>query len=1179
MKKGLRVLFFFALLLVLVACGDREIPTFDDILDQTVDVGSEPTNWETLIENLSDNESSVDALEIQVDDNVDYDVPGTYTVTITVTDENDNTASFTFNVTVEDNVKPVITLNGDAAVSIVAGESFTDPGATYSDNVDGTGSATVSGNVNTAVAGSYTLTYSYTDTSGNAADAVTRTVTVIPVDTQAPTITLNGEATLNVEAGSTFTDPGATFSDNLDGTGNALVQGSVDTSALGSYTLTYTYTDNQGNAATPVTRTVNVVDTTAPVITVTDATLTIEVGSTFTAPTATASDNLDSDASVAATGTVDANTVGSYTLTYTHSDSEGNAATAVTVTVNVVDTTAPVITLNGEATITVEAGSIYSELGATATDNYDASATVSITGTVDTTALGAYTVTYTSTDASGNVESITRTVNVVDTTAPTITVSGGLSVTVQINEAFTTPEATFSDNLDATGTVTSSGTVDTATVGTYTITYTATDASGNTNTVDLIVTVSDTPPRLAQYAPEDDSTFGISRYYKFGTIEAFLLMYDAKTLLVIFDGQEVIGEMEFGIEPMGPDSAFPTEPVFEDLFAISVNGLLIQAIDFNNGNQVSIVYNLNTKQVDESLPAGYVNWYATGPNQGPTSYLTEFEGYYYIVKTGDDRGLYTFNADLTLTQNVIFPRDYNNVYFQYKDDTYTMIEVSSHGETYYQGVILLETATNEILQTYDNWVQRYLLGDNFVISYYDNTQSNNRQVLQVWSSPTEMTSEYVENLYFFLEETTSDEYVPINKATALATTFNDNVNQERQVRIYDETFTRVALHTYGSYSWSLEQVGDYIVVLDRDVSTNEYFIRAFKNDGSDELILDDFGMTTTYQNVSTIYLSTDQGGMDAQPFNYLYVVQGWDDNSDNSFYKAFYFEDGAIQIFDLPGALSNNGMNYFVDDYSKMVLSSYESEWDSMNSTYSNTLLTAHIYDFETETLMSTSALDLGVYIGNTNKNFAYTDGYVLFTFGADDSYSTIKHFVLYDMSEGTLEMGSLETPVNQSYINNFSVEGDVVTISFNSTALITSLSDFGTFTEGEPTYGGGGSVFDIPDILNTDDLLLEMEFGEMGPTLVITLNGTEILSVDVSNTSYQVYVYDVEGTENDTIFIGFRQAGYVIDLFDPGFTEYYGVITSAGFLTLDDNYNESFDALPVDSSMYFNIYEYYVYN
>ena len=943
MKKGLRVLFFFALLLVLVACGDREIPTFDDILDQTIDVGSEPTNWESLIENLSDNESSVDSLDIQVDDNVNYDVPGTYTVTITVTDENDNKASITFNVTVEDNEKPVVALNGLATMTVTEGDTFTDPGATFTDNVDGTGTASVTGTVDMSTPGTYTLTYGYTDTAGNQADSVTRSVVVEPRDTVAPVVTLVGDETITIQLGDTFTDPGAIYSDNLDGTGNAM-----------------------------------------------------------------------------ASGTVDVNTVGSYTITYTATDSSGNSA------------------------------------------------------------------------------SVTRT-----------------------------------------------------------------------------VVVSDTPPRLAQYAPEDDSTFGISNYYKFGNIEAFLLIYDAKTLLVIFDGQEVLGEMEFGIEPMGPDSAFPTEPVFENLFAISVNGLLIQARDFDNGNQVSIVYNLNTKEVDESLPEGYVNWYATGPNQGPTSYLTEFEGYFYIVKNGEDRGLYTFNADLTLTKNVTFDRDYNDVYFQYKDDIYTMIEVSSYGESYYQGAILLETATNEILQTYDNWVQRYLLGNKLILSYYDNST----RVLQVWSSPTEMVSQYVDNLYFFFEETTSDEFVPINKATALATTFSDNVNNERQVRIYDETFTRVALHTYSSYSWSLEQVGDYIVVLDRDISTNEYFIRAFKNDGSDELIIDDFGMTTTYQNVSTISFSTYQGGMGAQPFQYLYVVQGWDDNVDNSTYKAFYFEDGAIKLIDLPGALSNNGMNYFVDDYSKMVLSSYESEWDSMNSTYSNTLLTAHVYDFETETFMSTSALDLGVYIGNTNRNFAYTDGYVLFTFGADDSYSTIKHFVLYDMSEGTLEMGSLETPLNQSYINNFSVDGDVVTISFNSTALITSVSDFGTFTEGEPNYGNSGSVFDIPDILNTDDLLLEMEFGEMGPTLVITLNGTEILSVDVSNTSYQVYVYDVEGTENDTIFIGFKQAGYVIDLFDPGFTEYYGVITSAGFLTLDDNYNESFDVLPVDSSMYIDIYQYYVFN
>ena len=82
------------------------------------------------------------------------------------------------------------------------------------------------------------------------------------------------------------------------------------------------------------------------------------------------------------TGTVDTDTVGSYTLTYTSTDASGNAGTA-TRTVNVVDTTAPVVTVTGDATVTVELGATYTDAGATATD---ASGTVTVvtTGTVDT---------------------------------------------------------------------------------------------------------------------------------------------------------------------------------------------------------------------------------------------------------------------------------------------------------------------------------------------------------------------------------------------------------------------------------------------------------------------------------------------------------------------------------------------------------------------------------------------------------------------------------------------------------------------------------------------------------------------------------------------------------------------------------------------------------------------------
>ena len=1181
MKKGLRLLFIFALLITLVACGDREIPTFDDILNQTVDVGSDAQNWEDLLENLADNETPVEALVIEVDDNVNYDVPGTYNVTITVTDESDNVASIVFTVTVVDNVKPVISLVGQASVSLITGESFTDPGATFTDNVDGTGNATVSGSVNAAVAGTYTLTYSYTDAAGNAADPVTRTVTVIPLDTQNPVITLTGDAVLTVEAGATFTDPGATFSDNLDGTGAAIASGSVDTSALGSYTLTYTYTDAQGNAATPVTRTVNVVDTTAPVITVAQATYTVEVGSTFTLPTATASDNLDADATVTATGTVDASTVGSYTLTYNFTDSEGNAALAVTVTVVVEDTTAPVVTLTGDAAVTLEAGATFTDAGATASDNYDATSTVVVSGTVNNAALGTYTLTYTSTDASGNVGTATRTITVVDTTVPVITVTGGASITVQIGETYTELGATFTDNLDAAGNATvatTSDTVDTATVGTYTITYTVTDSSGNTATATRTVNVSDTPPRLAQYAPTDDSTFGISNYYKFGSIEAFLLSYSDKNLLVIFNGQEVLGDIEFGLEPNGPNS-MPTSPIFNNLYAISENGLLIRSYDMMNNSQISTVFNLNTKQVIDDLPVGYVTWYQTGPNQGPTSNLIDFEGYYYIVESGDDKGLYTFNEDLTLTKHVSFTRDYSDAYIYYSDDTFTLMEVRASGENYYNGTLLLDTQTYQLLQTYDNYVSRNLLGENLVLSYSDYNTPNNSTVIHVWSSPTEMASLNASRIYYFNEES-NEQFTPINEAMSMAILYSDQENQENQVRIYDETFTLLSTTVISQYSWSIEQNGDYIIVLDNDSSFNNSKILLIKNDGSEATTIDDFGLNTTYESVTSKYIETYYGNfggdLNGQPFERFYTVQGWDDDT-NSVYKGFYFENGIMKTFDLPSSILGS-YNYFIDNYTKLFFTSRTSEYDYVNNTNGNTQLTAFIYDLETETLATSPTLDLGFYGGNTGSYFSYQDGYALITFGEDNNYNSTKHFILYDVNANSLQLGSLDTALgNTNYIQNFTIEEDVVTVSFGSVALSTSISNFGdTFTEVTPTFGGGGSsVYEIPNIINEDDLKLEMSFGEMGPTLVITLNGVELLSVSVSNTSYQVYVYDAEGTENDTIFIGFRQLGYVIDLSDPEFTEYYGAVTSGGFLTLDENYNESFDVLQIDLSMFI---EYFLY-
>ena len=362
-----------------------------------------------------------------------------------------------------DIIAPVITVT-PGLDTVDQGVTWTDAGAT----ADTGETVTASGTVDTSTAGSYTITYTVSDASGNTGTA-TRTVTV--VDTTALVITVTSGID-TVEQGATWTDAGAT----ADSGETVTASGTVDTNTTGTYTITYTATDAAGNTGT-ATRTVTVVDTTAPVITVTPGTDTVEQGSTWTDAGATA----DGDETVTVSGTVDTSNGGTYIITYSATDASGNTGTA-TRTVTVVDTTAPVITVTS-GTDTVERLSTWTDAGATA----DGGETVTASGTVDTNTTGTYTITYTATDASGNTGTATRTVTVLDTTAPVITVTSGTD-TVEKGTTWTDAGATA----DAGETVTSSGTVDINTSGTYTITYMAIDAAGNTGTATRTVTVVDT---------------------------------------------------------------------------------------------------------------------------------------------------------------------------------------------------------------------------------------------------------------------------------------------------------------------------------------------------------------------------------------------------------------------------------------------------------------------------------------------------------------------------------------------------------------------------------------------------------------------------------------------------------------------------------------------------------------
>ena len=169
---------------------------------------------------------------------------------------------------------------------------------------------------------------------------------VSAADTLPPDITLLGYTPITTYQGFPYTDAGVTASDVQDGdlSGSVITVDPVDLSTAGSYTITYNVSDAAGNAATEVTRTVNVVTAPAPVITVAGVNpMSLSVGIYDSAyeyqkGRVTATDALGTSLNddIVTNDPVDITTIGSYTITYSVIDAAGNTGEA-TRTVNVYD--------------------------------------------------------------------------------------------------------------------------------------------------------------------------------------------------------------------------------------------------------------------------------------------------------------------------------------------------------------------------------------------------------------------------------------------------------------------------------------------------------------------------------------------------------------------------------------------------------------------------------------------------------------------------------------------------------------------------------------------------------------------------------------------------------------------------------------------------------------------------
>lgn len=231
-----------------------------------------------------------------------------------------------------------------------------------------------------------------------------------------------------------------------------------------------------------------------------ESTVTLEYGQSYEEPGATAvfyGSLLQKEPvqlQVQITGNVDTTKLGSYVLHYTASydyfDRYSGGASRV---VQVVDTQAPVITLNTVEGAYTPIGQEYKEEGFTATDNYDGD----LTDQVQTTREDGK-VYYTVADSSGNQTTVVRDIVYFDPNPPVLTLRGGSNYIVYQGDAFSDPgyEALDQEDGDITDRVVVSGTVDSAKMGTYTLTYTVKDRFGNQVSVNRTVTVREPLPPI-----------------------------------------------------------------------------------------------------------------------------------------------------------------------------------------------------------------------------------------------------------------------------------------------------------------------------------------------------------------------------------------------------------------------------------------------------------------------------------------------------------------------------------------------------------------------------------------------------------------------------------------------------------------------------------------------------------
>ncbi|MEI6574705.1 MAG: HYR domain-containing protein [Bacteroidota bacterium] len=490
---------------------------------------------------------------------------GVNIVTWVATDANSNTSTCSFLVTVVDNTPPSITCQPDFSVNNDNNQCFatisTLPAPTA---VDGCGVSSITRVPagNTFNIGETTVIWTAVDYNSNSVTCVQK---VFVVDYQWPVVVCPSVTAQTITTGCNWTGVNLAPTTLTDNCGTPTLQYAVDNAAFvtgnangfvftpGTHSVVYKATDAAGHVTTCQFN-VTVVEGGIPTVsTIAAQVKNVDAGTCTWAGTAllpTVADNcgtptlsyaINAGAFVAGNANGYLFPKGITTVTYKVTDGYGNTALGTPFTVTVSDNVKPTMSCLSNQTKTTDLGACtWTAAGtilapAAVADNCGTTTlayaiTGVTTGSGTGNAVGAFakgtsTVTYTVTDGSANSTSCSFTVVVTDAEAPNFvapadqikTIDAGVCTwtgtsVMTVNPTDNcTPAATmtYAYNAGAFGSVNPAGFA--FPLGVTTVTYKATDASSNTKTAVVLVTVTDNiAPTLVVPSVAAQSTSALS---------------------------------------------------------------------------------------------------------------------------------------------------------------------------------------------------------------------------------------------------------------------------------------------------------------------------------------------------------------------------------------------------------------------------------------------------------------------------------------------------------------------------------------------------------------------------------------------------------------------------------------------------------------------------------------------